>query len=104
MQNRGNLNFATSTTPAAHMERPIQDDAKADRRLVSSFGGDDVSQIRPLRAPGAGGGVVGASYDVIKVPLLEDIQEGSSRESNSDDYTRASSGGKSRRFSAVASK
>ena len=90
------------------MEGPVQGDAKADRgRLVSSFGGDVGSQIRPLRAPGAGGGVGGGGggcYEVIKVPLLEDIQEGSSRESNSDDYTRASSGGKSRRFSAAASK
>ena len=41
-------------------------------RLASSFGGGEVSQIRPLRAPGAGGGVGGC--DVIKVPLLEDIQ------------------------------
>ena len=37
-------------------------------RLLSSFGGEDASQIRPLRASGAGG------CDVIKVPLLEDIQ------------------------------
>ena len=44
-----------------------------DLRLLSSFGGDDASQIRPLRAPGAGKGG-GASCDVIKVPLLEDIQ------------------------------
>ena len=39
-------------------------------RLLSSFGGEDASQIRPLRASGAGG------CDVIKVPLLEDIQVG----------------------------
>ena len=32
--------------------------------------GEDASQIRPLRAGGAGG------CDVIKVPLLEDIQVG----------------------------
>ena len=47
-----------------------------DLRLLSSFGGDDASQIRPLRAPGAGKGGIGIAggCDVIKVPLLEDIQ------------------------------
>ena len=63
MQHSGNL---YPPTAPKHEE----DDALADLRLLSSFGGEDASQIRPLRASGAGG------CDVIKVPLLEDIQVG----------------------------
>ena len=86
--------------PATNEDLGGRRDAAADRRLVASFG-RDASQIRPLRAPGAGVGGGGGGCDVIKVPLLEDIQERSSQEQE-DSEEAAASYARSRRHSAMA--